>query len=74
MKLIVHIEDGIDADEALSHIQLVVEEGMISKSRGQKQYCFVTNFLRAKIVVNASRNKDTHTFKVSRSSEQSAIL
>ena len=68
-KFIVHIEDGIDADEALSRIQSVVKDGMISELRGQKQYCFVTRFPVSGIVVNASRNKDTHTFKVSRTSD-----
>ena len=68
-KFIVHIEDGIDADEALSRIQSVVKDGMISESRGQKQYCFVTIFQISGIVVNASRNKDTHTFKVCRTSD-----
>ena len=64
MKIIIHSE--LPASVAMSCVSRVIQDGMVSHCRGQDQYCFVTTFTRVedKVIVTASRNVDTHTFRV----------
>lgn len=66
-KIIIHNESLPDS-VAISCVARVIADGMVSESRGHKQYCFVTTFTETATglenVVIASRNGDTHTFKV----------
>lgn len=66
-KIIIHNENVSDY-RAILTVSQVISDGLVSHSKGLGQYCFVTTFTdvptNKKLIVIASRNRDTHTFKV----------
>ena len=69
-KIIIHIEDGIDHERALSYVSRVIADGKVSEARGFKQYCFATTFTnhltskQIRVYACEKRHEDTDTFKV----------
>lgn len=62
-KMIINNESSrLDDVSALWYVQQVIEKGRIS-NKG-KDYCYITVFEKTKIVVNATGNKLSDTFRV----------
>lgn len=64
-KVIIHCRDGLDPEDAVTYVRLVMREGKISAD-GQS-YCYLTTFPEIFVATRAPREgTSTYTFHVGR--------